>query len=635
MLNQIKRNSYNFATFAASRIQEIRENTKDFEISWLHVASQNNVSDILTRPHDFPPQELPWAKYSMEISEEQLQTSEIPIQNLPDSDRKNILALAQVTTPLDVPELPIIMLYAELRKKVCAEKKEHRPNELIQGILARKSNYFISRNVISKVLSYHPEHKAKSLAELQELSELKIFSEFQSEAETYVNNFRGSMFYTFRENNILMLRGRDTSYGKTVFKLVPTKTMLYQRLTETYHRKFHHIAASPVYIRAQLLSDGFYVPAAVQRLKALQDKCPLCRKKLKQSLHTVMGTVGTKRLNHNAPFVHSQADLIGPFYVKEFYNSRGTRKMWILVSICSFSRYISLTPVEDLSKVSILNSFENHFHRFGKSASIETDLATNFTAARADLEESESLNESDISDISQSLKSTGVSLIQRAARSPFIQGGVERANQIVKRIFPEKKMTVFQCLNIIEYIQYVVNQRPIGLSTASESIRPADVVPIWTKIQPGEAFMKNCSKILSDAIRDFREKWDSLYKSSVLQQKKWMDSNHQLEEQDLVLILDLQTHLNYPRVGRISEIEMDSAGVERYFTVSYKDNNKKKEKSVKRCAQSLVLLLKKSEDDKAKISDSLFWCPDKVVNDKKKRVKVNMVPANTTEIQDI
>ena len=110
--------------------------------------------------------------------------------------------------------------------------------------------------------------------------------------------------------------------------------------------------------------------------------------------------------------------------------------------------------------------------------------------------------------------------------------------------------------------------------------------------------MKNCSKILSDAIRDFREKWDSLYKSSVLQQKKWMDSNHQLEEQDLVLILDLQTHLNYPRVGRISEIEMDSAGVERYFTVSYKDNNKKKEKSVKRCAQSLVLLLKKSEDDK-------------------------------------
>ena len=155
-----------------------------------------------------------------------------------------------------------------------------------------------------------------------------------------------------------------------------------------------------------------------------------------------MGKIGEKRLTYNAPFVHSQADLIGPYYVKEFHNSRGTRKMWILVSICSFSRFISFKPVEDLSKTSILNAFENHFHRFGKSLSIETDLGSNFTAAKADLEGADSLNEADITDISQSLKSSGVSLIQRVAKSPFIQGGVERANQIVKRIFPEKRMTV-------------------------------------------------------------------------------------------------------------------------------------------------------------------------------------------------
>ena len=50
VLNQIKRNSYKFATFAASRIQEIRENTENYEISWHHVSSADNVSDILTRP---------------------------------------------------------------------------------------------------------------------------------------------------------------------------------------------------------------------------------------------------------------------------------------------------------------------------------------------------------------------------------------------------------------------------------------------------------------------------------------------------------------------------------------------------------------------------------------------------------
>ena len=44
---------------------------------------------------------------------------------------------------------------------------------------------------------------------------------------------------------------------------------------------------------------------------------------------------------------------------------------------------------------------------------------------------------------------------------------------------------------------------------------------------------------------------------------------------------------------------------------------------------------KKSEDDKAKISDSLFWCPDKVnINDEEKRVKVKLDSSNTAEIQD-
>ena len=148
--------------------------------------------------------------------------------------------------------------------------------------------------------------------------------------------------------------------------------------------------------------------------------------------------------------------------------------------------------------------------------------------------------------------------------------------------------------------------------------------------------MKKCSKILNEAIKDFRRKWDSLYRSSVLQQKKWMTSNHELEEQDLVLILDLKNHLNYPRVGQISGIETDSAGVERYFNVTYKDGNKQKDKSVKRCAQSLVLLLKKSEDDKAKISDSLFWCPDKVNMDgEKKKVKVTSGSSDVEEIQDL
>ena len=64
-LNQIIRNSYNFATF----VQKIKENTESYEISWHQVASADNVSEILTRQHSMPPLELPWAGHSIVFSE--------------------------------------------------------------------------------------------------------------------------------------------------------------------------------------------------------------------------------------------------------------------------------------------------------------------------------------------------------------------------------------------------------------------------------------------------------------------------------------------------------------------------------------------------------------------------------------
>ena len=154
--------------------------------------------------------------------------------------------------------------------------------------------------------------------------------------------------------------------------------------------------------------------------------------------------------------------------------------------------------------------------------SIETDLGMKFIAAKSDLESEESLEANDHVEITQNLRSSWVKLIQLAAKSPWIQGSEERANQVVKRIFPEKRLTVFQTLNLIEYIQHVINQRPIGSSSTLESIKPSDVDPVWSKIQPSECFMKNSSKVIQEAMTEFRSKWENLYKSSVLQQRKWM-----------------------------------------------------------------------------------------------------------------
>ena len=80
VLNQIRKNSYNFHTYAAARIQEIRESTLGYNIEWAHVASENNLADILTRSYSVSPEDLHWAKTNIDKDE----------TCLPDSNKKQI-----------------------------------------------------------------------------------------------------------------------------------------------------------------------------------------------------------------------------------------------------------------------------------------------------------------------------------------------------------------------------------------------------------------------------------------------------------------------------------------------------------------------------------------------------------------
>ena len=174
-----------------------------------------------------------------------------------------------------------------------------------------------------------------------------------------------------------------------------------------------------------------------------------------------MGAVGRNRLPYSNLFSGMQADLIGPMSIKEYVNQKGTRKIWLLTGVCHFSRYISVTVVESLSKESILNALKLHSLRFGVSKEIQTDFGTNFSAAKETLE-AEQIMDEDIKRIYQALKSDGISLIQRSPKAPFIQGGIERANSMIKKILPGKKMTIFQLILLCEFVMFHVNRRPIG-----------------------------------------------------------------------------------------------------------------------------------------------------------------------------
>ena len=93
------------------------------------------------------------------------------------------------------------------------------------------------------------------------------------------------------------------------------------------------------------------------------------------------------------------------------------------------------------------------------------------------------------------------------------------------------------------------------------------------------------------------------------------------------MITDIMTKLNYPKIGKVTKIDEDGAGIERYFTIEYK-RNKKSFSVVKRPAQSLCIVIKKMSKKEIKIAYSVSFLDDDnltITKEKKKRAIVKFM----------
>ena len=175
----------------------------------------------------------------------------------------------------------------------------------------------------------------------------------------------------------------------------------------------------------------------------------------------------------------------------------------VVNNICHFSRYVSVSVVEDLSTEAIINSIMGHIYRFGRAKVIETDCGTDYKGAQRLLQAEEELASVEWPLIRSKLKSRGIQLVMRGAKMPWITGGAEAANKMLKKMLPpNKKLSLFALNIFLEYAMYnTINSRPIGWSTSDETVSSIDIIPVWSKLDPKT--MAGASKCLLDVMDDF------------------------------------------------------------------------------------------------------------------------------------
>ena len=609
VIGQIQKDYFYFKMWVSSRLQEIKELTSRCKnsVEFLHISTQENYADALTRPFNGEVKEIPWAKQNLRepTTAKAFKPTTKNILDFPEVNLKKVVQVENNTMRTEKVEhiaeqtedketsLIDILQFAVAHKKVTEGDEvdeEDGVEQLVDGLLKRNSDYFRVRNVIARIINITSCNWGSSLDKAEKI----IFKTQQSMVKKYLKSFKGNEFYVKEVDGVHYVRGRNTVSGVTQLLLVPPHTLLYDRISSTFHKKTHR---KGIYVRGQLLRSGYYLPSALPRLKSLSDSCSFCRKRVQKTLNTEMGALGDERTGENGVFQTCQADLYGPLNCKEYVNQRApSRKIWLLVIFCEMSRYTVLQIVEGLSKQNLMDALEAVFYRYGKISKLKTDWGTNFVAARDELGatiDDVGMGEKDFQDLATELQSKGTVIELRSPHAKFIQGGVESMNKNILKCMGGLKQTMnpFQWIRSLEKFQFIINERPVSLSNSLEILVPNDINSLNTRI-PAKS-LEEFKEKADDNVQLFHEKWMDLFYSNLYRQKKWFNSD-KIELGSLVLVMDNKNAFGYPSLGKVTKVEKGRDGVERYFTVSHKTKTGQL-RELRRPSQQLVLVLAKSE----------------------------------------
>ena len=645
VLSQIQKHSYLFKSWVKSRVFEIQRITDKLQnknISWHHCPGSTNVADVNTRP--FTGERLPWeSDFNQNFCFPEF-NGNIEILELPEHEKKLIHSNnISLTKEISLNQIILFHLYIN-------DQKIRNQIPVIDHIFKQSSKYFKSVNILARILFWKEKYFDKNIcfSQCQDKATLLIVKHFQGKHLDQLEKFKGHIYYKEEIDDVIYLRGRETLVGQTKMYLIPKNCKLFNQIASSFHRKYE---GSVNYIQAQIINAGFYMPALTKKLISIQKKCPRCRRKIKKAETQKMGMIGSTRLFPNRPFFSVQMDLAGPFFLKHPVNKRkATSKIWLLLTICNFSRFISVAQIESLSTEHLLATIQAQFYRFGKSTRIESDFGSNLTKLKKLFEENENKNDSEnsLNELTLKLQTLGCSLIQRAPRAPWIQGSAEFAVKMTKKALNYCKTAInpiaFQ--QLLEKVMFIVNSRPLGLTSTGETFTPLSINPIFSRIDPtieheNIGILPTYLEKMEKYFKQFEQNWFIFYKKNLLAQKKWIHPKRNLKMNDCVLILDLLSKTGYPRLAKIIFVKKDTSGTDRYFHCRYKDERNIL-RTVIRTPQSLCLILSEEEinlpqnidmcDYEGENYDTQIFNPS---NKSKSKIKVKVQNEPTFEIKDI
>ena len=140
---------------------------------------------------------------------------------------------------------------------------------------------------------------------------------------------------------------------------------------------------------AMIREEGFLHLGGKRRIDKLIHGCIECKKLKAKPMQQKMADLPSQRLGKIPRFQCSGMDAFGPFTVNNGRTTRantGTRKIWVLLFTCMYSRGVHLETLWSMDVASFIMAFTRFEAIRGECLYLKCDAGSNFMGARKEEE---------------------------------------------------------------------------------------------------------------------------------------------------------------------------------------------------------------------------------------------------------
>ena len=566
----IRKETYGFNTFAATRVGEIQEGTQISD--WYWIPGENNIADWLTRgksPNDIG-MDSKWQKGPPFLKQPE---SEWPIsqcitkQPLPDTITQGIANVITAKEPQDTIATRInIQRYSSYTKLL----------RVTARILAiyKKSPKTSFKNA-TKQLLYEDILTAETFWIIQ----------VQQEMESDIQQGRYKRLCVRKREDQIYVVGHRTqrwvemSYNKSELILLSYKHRFSRLYVEYIHQMGHlGVSATACKVRAK-----FWIVKLHKLVKSIKSKCVTCRKIETKTNQQVMGQLPEERLKPSPAWNSTAIDLFGPFKIRDEVKKRTFGKAYGVIFNCLSSRAVHIDIAPDYSTETFLMVFRRFVSLRGYPTQLYSDNGPQLVSANNELLNiTKNFNQ-------EQLQTFGVvegfQWKFTPADAPWQNGISEALIKTVKRALTlaigDNTLTFSELQTVCYEVANLVNERPIGRHPTSPEdgtyLSPNDLLLGRSSSRiPSGPFKEHLTlrqrfEFVQSIINRFWKKWISDYFPSLIIRQKWHTATRNVRVGDIVLVADSNVVRGEWKLARVNETFPGKDGQVRKVTLKYKN----------------------------------------------------------------